>query len=65
VYVYDLNKTDLIFKTPGYINDTVAYYDKNHINTFAALKLAKVLEKDFMKFFNEKLFLKTSKWEKK
>lgn len=52
VYLYDISKSK-IFNTPGYINDTIAYYDKGHINTFASLKLAKDLEKDFMIFFNE------------
>lgn len=52
VYYYDISKSK-IFSSPGYINDTVAYYDKGHINTFASLKLAKDLEEDFIKFLDE------------
>jgi peptidoglycan/LPS O-acetylase OafA/YrhL len=52
IFYYDISKSR-IFKTPGFINDTVAYYDANHINTFASIHLAKDLELDFMKFVRE------------
>lgn len=51
VYMYDLTKS-AIFKTPGYINDTVSYYNATHLNTFGALKMSEDLDKDFMKFFS-------------
>ena len=38
---------ELVAKTLG-----IAYYDKNHINTFTAKKMAIELNDDFMKFFN-------------
>jgi peptidoglycan/LPS O-acetylase OafA/YrhL len=52
VYFYDLTKSG-VFNTPGYINDTAAYYNPSHINTFASLKLAQDLELDFMRFLND------------
>ncbi|UYW01573.1 acyltransferase [Flavobacterium agricola] len=52
LYFYDLSKSS-IFITPGYINDTVAYYDDKHINTYGSYKLAEDLETDFMLFFNK------------
>jgi len=51
VYIYNLNKGK-IREDPGFYNDTIAYYDKNHINTYTAKKMAIELNDDFMKFFN-------------
>lgn len=51
VYIYDLAKSN-IFKTPGYINDTIAYYDSGHLNYYGAKKLANDLDKDFITFLN-------------
>lgn len=50
VYYYDLSKSK-IFRNAPYINDTVAYYNKDHINTFGSLRMADDLEEDFMTFF--------------
>lgn len=52
VYFYDISKSK-IFQTAPYINDTIAYYNGGHINTFASIKLAKDLDKDFMDFFRK------------
>ncbi|MCD0469788.1 acyltransferase family protein [Flavobacterium sp. JAS] len=52
VYLYNINK-GIIRKNLGYINDTVAYYNSEHINTFASVKMAKDLNQDFMSFFNK------------
>lgn len=52
VYLYNINK-GIIRKDLGYINDTVAYYNSGHINTFASIKMAKDLNQDFMSFFNK------------
>lgn len=52
VYLYNINK-GLIKKDLGYINDTVAYYNSRHINTYASIKMAKDLDQDFMSFFNK------------
>ena len=51
VFVYDLSKSEIFINAP-YINDTVAYFDKFHINNFGAIKLAKDLDSDFIKFLN-------------
>lgn len=52
VYFYDISKSR-IFQHAPYINDTVAYYNGGHINTFGSIKLAKDLDKDFMDFFRK------------
>jgi hypothetical protein len=52
VHFYNLNK-GLITKTPGYINDTIAYYDRSHINTFASERMAVEMNDDFMLFFDK------------
>lgn len=54
VYFYNLGKSK-IFKNAPYINDTVSYFDKNHINTFGSIKLAKDLDEDFMALLNSLL----------
>ncbi|SIR22359.1 acyltransferase family protein [Chryseobacterium sp. RU33C] len=54
VYVYDVSKSR-IFETAPYINDTVFYYDKEHINTLGSIKLAKDLDQSFMNFFNPQI----------
>lgn len=51
VYLYDLSKSK-IFQTPGYVNDTVAYYDSAHLNYYGSLKLAEDLDEDFAIFIN-------------
>ena len=51
VYSYDLTKSK-VFKTPGYINDTVAYYNATHLNTYGSYKLADDLELDLIHFLN-------------
>jgi len=64
VYFYDLSKSK-IFEHAPYINDTVAYYNEYHINTFASIKMAKDLDKDFMAFFNRILESKQSRTKQK
>jgi peptidoglycan/LPS O-acetylase OafA/YrhL len=49
VYLYDLEKSR-IFKNVPYLNDTILYYNKSHINTYASLKLAEDLETNFIQF---------------
>jgi peptidoglycan/LPS O-acetylase OafA/YrhL len=49
VYLYDLEKSR-IFKNVPYLNDTILYYNKAHINTYASLKLGEDLEADFIQF---------------
>jgi len=51
VYFYDVSK-GVITEDMGYINDTVAYYDSGHINTYGAVKMAKEQNNDFMKLFS-------------
>ena len=51
VFLYDIHKGK-ITELPGYYNDTVAYYDKSHINTFASKKMGQEMSDDFMHFFN-------------
>lgn len=51
VFLYNLNK-GLIRKNFGYIKDTVAYYDRYHINTFASKKMADEMNGDFIRYLN-------------
>ena len=52
VYFYDIAKSK-IFNTAPYVNDTIAYYDSGHLNTYGSEKLAIDLEKDFMSFYKK------------
>lgn len=49
VYYFDLSRSQ-IFRDAPYINDTVAYYDAEHINHFASLKLADDIGNEFYRF---------------
>lgn len=51
VFVYNIHKGKIL-ENPGYYNDTVAYYDRTHINIFASQKMGKEMNDDFMHFFN-------------
>ncbi|WP_447951903.1 acyltransferase family protein [Chryseobacterium koreense] len=46
VYYYDVSKSK-VFKDAPYMNDTVAYYNAEHINHFGSLKLADDIGQDF------------------
>lgn len=52
VYLYDLTKSK-VFADPGYVSDTVSYYDKAHLNTYGSIKLGEDLDEDFMQFLEE------------
>ena len=49
VFIYNLSKSKIFNEAP-YINDTIFYYDRDHINTYGSIKLAKDLNSDFMNF---------------
>lgn len=49
VSYYDVSKSK-VFKDAPYINDTVAYYNAEHINHFGSVKLADDIGKDFYAF---------------
>lgn len=51
VHLYNINK-GAIRKRLGFIDDTLAYYNRMHINTFASKKMAVEMNADFMIFFN-------------
>lgn len=51
-YYYDISKSD-VYKTAPYINDTVAYYNADHINNYGSLKLAEDIGKDFYQFLQD------------
>lgn len=50
VYYFDLSKSK-IFKNAPFYNDTIMYYNENHINKYGSRALAKDQERDFMLFF--------------
>lgn len=49
VYYFDIAQSQ-IFDSSPYINDTVAYYNAEHINHFASLKLAEDIGNEFYSF---------------
>lgn len=49
VYYYDISKSKAFNNAP-YYNDTVMYYDENHLNIFGTQKLVDDLKVDFTKF---------------
>jgi len=53
VYIYDVSKSKIFNDTPGYINDTIAYYDAGHLNLYGSRKLADDLDSDFITFLNK------------
>ena len=53
VYIYDISKSKIFNDTPGYINDTIAYYDNGHLNLYGSRKLANDLDSDFITFLNK------------
>jgi len=53
VYIYNLDESR-INKQLGYINDTVSFYDKRHINLHGAQKLAEIHSKEFSKLLKDK-----------
>lgn len=53
VYIYDVSKSKIFNNTPGYINDTIAYYDAGHLNLYGSRKLADDLGSDFITFLNK------------
>lgn len=52
VFVFNIHKGKIV-ETPGYLHDTVAYYDRSHINVYASRKMGQEMDKDFMIFFNK------------
>lgn len=52
VSIYNLDD-DNMHKNLGFLNDTIAYYDKRHINLYGALKLAKIHSKNFNTFLKQ------------
>lgn len=53
VHIYDVSKSKIFNNTPGYINDTIAYYDAGHLNLYGSRKLADDLGSDFITFLNK------------
>lgn len=51
IHYLDLSKSK-IFKGAPFHNDTLMYYDKNHINLYASKLLAKDTESEFMQLLN-------------
>ena len=49
VYYFDISQSK-IFEDAPYINDTVAYYDAEHINHYGSLKLADDIGLEFYRF---------------
>jgi peptidoglycan/LPS O-acetylase OafA/YrhL len=43
---------DKVFKTAPFYNDTIMYYDKNHINIYGSVLLAKSSEAQFMRLID-------------
>lgn len=52
IFVYRLSKSKLL-RQPGYINDTVVFYDPGHMNSYGTTRLAKDLHSDFYNFLIE------------
>ncbi|WP_392437256.1 acyltransferase family protein [Cruoricaptor ignavus] len=52
VYIYDISKSP-VFKTAPYLNDTVIYYNGDHINTYGSRRLADYSGEDFYQFLKE------------
>lgn len=54
IHFLDLSKND-VFKDAPFLNDTIMYYDKSHINQFGAEALAKSTENEFMELLTKYL----------
>ncbi|QOR73128.1 acyltransferase [Cruoricaptor ignavus] len=52
VFIYDISKSP-VFKTAPYLNDTVIYYNGDHINTYGSRRLADYSGEDFYQFLKE------------